>query len=423
MYNDRDNLRPEASHVADQMRKATFGFRGDYGWAGDHFQLQGDTYDATVTGNGAPEVRLRGANAVANWSHDLGGESRLNIRAWYDHTMRNDPVTFIDTVDTFDIEGQYDLRPWHGNRISVGLGYRNADDRTQPTASVRFIPQDRRLAWRSAFAQDEIQLTPTLTATLGARGQSGVFAGGEFLPDARLSWKPAADHMTWIAASRVARTPGRIDRDFFFPANAPFLIRGGPDFQSERGTVYEVGYRASPRPQVTWSIALFHQDLDRLRGGSLAPDGAGFLISNEIEGRSNGLEAWLLYQASERWRLMAGWLELNQDLHTRPGSTDFGGPAALGNDPRHTFKARSSYRVSSALDVDASFRYVSALAYLSTVPAYGALDLRLAWHWSKAVELSVEGTDLTRSSHVEFDEHGLPAHIPRAVYGQVRLAF
>ena len=72
---------------------------------------------------------------------------------------------------------------------------------------------------------------------------------------------------------------------------------GGPNFASERGRVYEVGYRASPNAQTTFSVTAFNQDLDRLRGGALSD--AGFVISNEIEGKTSGLEAWLLFQAVE----------------------------------------------------------------------------------------------------------------------------
>jgi iron complex outermembrane receptor protein len=423
MHDDRDNLRPEASHVADAMSKTTAGFRADYARGPDHFQVQGDAYDATVTGNGAPQVRLKGGNILGAWSRELAGDSRMTVRTYYDYADRNDPSTFVDRVGTFDIEGQYDLRPWRGHHVSLGLGYRHADDRTDPTPNVRFIPAERALIWRSAFAQDEMQVAREVSVTLGARAQWGVYDANEFLPDLRVAWKPASSQLAWIAASKVARTPGRVDRDFFFPGNAPFLIAGGPDFHSERGRVYEIGYRASPTTRLTFSLTAFYEELQDLRGGTFDPVARAFLVSNEIEGNSRGLEAWALYQATERWRLMAGWLELNQDLHPRPGSTDVGGPGALGNDPRHVVKARSSWRVIDAVDFDLSWRYVSALAYLSTVPSYSATDARLAWRITPAIELSLTGSDLFHASHVEFDEHGLPARIPRAYYAQVRVQF
>jgi iron complex outermembrane receptor protein len=120
---------------------------------------------------------------------------------------------------------------------------------------------------------------------------------------------------------------------------------------------------------------------------------------------------------------MAGWLELDTSLHPRPGSTDSGGPAALGNDPRHTVKLRSLWRATPSVDLDVAWRYVSALAFLSTVPSYSTTDVRIAWRLTPAVELSLVGSDLFHAGHVEFDEHGLPARIPRAAYAQVRWQF
>jgi len=422
MHNDRDNLRPAASGVPDDMAKTTAGFRADFGHGPDHVQVQGDGYDAKVTGNGGPETRLKGGNVLAAWSRELQADSRVSLRAYYDYASRDDPTGFVDRVGTFDVEGQYDLQPLRGHHLSVGLGYRHAEDRTTPTPVVRFIPQDRNLIWRSAFAQDEIELPYATSLTAGARYQSGVYGASEFLPDLRFSWKPTSSQLAWIAASKVARTPGRVDRDLFIPGNPPFFILGGPDFQAERGRVYEIGYRTSPTPRTTLSITLYHQQLDRLRGGTLGPAG-GFVISNEIEGSGSGLEAWALLQATQTWRLMAGWLEVNQDLHTRPGSTDSGGSGALGNDPRHTVKLRSLWRARPDVDFDVSWRYVSALSYLSTVPSYSATDARIAWRITPGIELSLNGTDLFHAGHVEFDEHGFPARIPRAFYGQARIEF
>jgi hypothetical protein len=39
------------------------------------------------------------------------------------------------------------------------------------------------------------------------------------------------------------------------------------------------------------------------------------------------------------------------------------------------------------------------------------------------VELAVLGSNLLHRTHVEFDEHGLPAMIPRAAYFQARIRF
>jgi iron complex outermembrane receptor protein len=184
-----------------------------------------------------------------------------------------------------------------------------------------------------------------------------------------------------------------------------------------------VGYRAQPSSDVTISVSAFLTDLDDLRGGRLAPSGAAFVIANAVVGRTMGLEAWALWQANPRWRLMAGWLELHQDLHDKDGSGNLSGPSALGNDPRHTVKARSSWHLSEALDLDIDWRYVSSLAYLMTVPAYNTTDLHVAWRMTRNIELALAVNNVFDRRHVEFDEHGFPSEIPRSAYGQLRLYF
>ena len=424
MHLERDGLRPAASHLADDTVKDQMGFRADFGPAEGGATIQGDAYNATREGNGAPKAKLNGANLLGRWTTQLAGGSHLEAQAYFDHTTRDDPTGFKDRVDTYDAQVRSNLPAMGAHRISFGLGYRYALDDTTPTLPLRFIPEDRHLHWASAVAQDVIELAPSLTLTAGAKWQTDVYVKPVFMPDLRLAWKPREQDIVWLAASRVARTPGRMDRDFFIPGNPPFLIQGGPNFDSETGDVYEVGYRAQPNAFLTFSATAFYNRYDDLRGGRLAPGpGLAFLISNAVEGEASGIEAWALLQATERWRLMAGLLELRQDLRDKDGSGSLSGPAGLGNDPRHTVKLRSSYRFSDAVDLDVDWRYVSSLAYLTTVPAYNATDVRLAWRVNRGVELSLIASNIFHRDHVEFDEHGLPASIPRSAYVQLRMDF
>ena len=422
MHIERDDLRPAAAHVADRMIKDQAGFRTDWGPAENGFTFQGDAYSASIDSSSALPVEIGGTNLLGRWTRSFSDDSRLVVQAYYDHTRRNDPATFIDQVDTYDFTVQHNLPAWGRHRISWSAGYRSANDHTSPSAVLRFIPDDKRLHWTSAAAQDEIALGPTLSLIAGARWQTDVYVHPVFLPDVRLAWSPTSNQLAWVSASGVARTPGRIDRDFFIPATAPYVIQGGPSFTSETGRTYEVGYRAQPVPAVTVSVSAFLTNLDDLRGGQLSPDHTGFVIANAVQGRTTGLEAWAMWQANPRWRLMLGWLELHQDLHDK-NDNSLSGPAGLGNDPRHTAKVRSSWHVTDTIDLDVDWRYVSSLAYLTTVPAYDATDIHVAWRVSRNIELSLAVNNAFDRRHVEFDEHGFPTEIPRSAYGQLRLYF
>lgn len=62
---------------------------------------------------------------------------------------------------------------------------------------------------------------------------------------------------------------------------------------------------------------------------------------------------------------------------------------------------------------------MSALSF-STVQAYNATDLRLAWRLSGSTEIALVGSDLFQHGHVEFDDSGNPSVIPRSAYLQLR---
>src|SRR6185437_1084027 len=124
MHIERDNLRPEASHVVDHMAKDQVGFRSDFGPADSGLTFQGDAYHAKVDGNGAPAATLDGANLLGRWVTELAGGSRVRAQAYYDHTWRNDPSGFIDRVDTFDVDLRDNLPAYGAHRISFGAGYR-----------------------------------------------------------------------------------------------------------------------------------------------------------------------------------------------------------------------------------------------------------------------------------------------------------
>jgi iron complex outermembrane receptor protein len=60
-------------------------------------------------------------------------------------------------------------------------------------------------------------------------------------------------------------------------------------------------------------------------------------------------------------------------------------------------------------------RHVAALPD-PAVPAYTALDARIAWHPRPDIELSVTGKNLFGTEHVEFGASPGASVIPRAVF-------
>src|SRR5437660_2075972 len=399
---DRDHTsRADGTSVQDSWDSGQAGFRADWGTAAGAFTLQGDAYRGTIDSATAGDIRISGGNLLARWARQLAGGDRVQVQAYFDNTEREIPGTFEERLNIFDVEFQHGLRLGSRHSVIWGGGYRRADDHVSNTAAIAFLPADRNLRWGNLFVQDEIALRgDELRLTLGAKAQSNPYTATEFLPSARIAWKPDASRLLWSALSRAVRAPARLDRELFVPAQPPFFLAGGPDFRSEISKVLELGYRAQPSPRASYSVTLFHSVHDHLR--SLEPGPAGALvIGNEMEGKTDGIEAWGSLQAAERWRLSAGLLALHQDLRLKPGSGDTTGVAAAGNDPKHQWNLRSSLDLPGRQEFDVMLRHVAPLPSPS-VPGYTALDARYAWHFERGLEVALIAQNLFDRSHPEF---------------------
>jgi iron complex outermembrane receptor protein len=421
---DRDHTsRADGTSVPDSWDSGQAGFRADWGTAVGAFTLQGDAYRGTIDQAASGDIRISGGNLLARWARQLSGGDRVQVQAYFDNTEREIPGTFAERLNTFDVEFQHALRVGSQHSVIWGGGYRRADDHVSNTAAIAFLPADRNLRRGNLFVQDEIALRgDQLRLTLGTKAQSNPYTATEFLPSARIAWKPDASRLVWSALSRAVRAPARLDRELFVSAQPPVLpqpIAGGPDFRSEISKVLELGYRAQPSRRASYSVTLFHSVHDHLR--SLEPGPAGALvIGNEMEGKTDGIEAWGSLQAAERWRLSAGLLVLDQNLRLKAGSGDTSGVAAAGNDPKHQWNLRSSLDLPGRQEFDVMLRHVGPLPSPG-VPGYTALDARYAWHFERGLELALIAQNLFDRSHPEFAAPPAPpSEIERGLFLKLR---
>src|SRR5262249_8981941 len=161
------------------------------------------------------------------------------------------------------------------------------------------------------------------------------YTGFELQPSVRAALNCAADQTLWAAISRAVRTPSRVDRDIFFPANPPYQVLGGPNFVSEKLLAYELGYRVQPIAQLALSLATFYNDYNDLRSlEPLAPP-APFpvIFANGLEGQSYGAEFTADYHVSSTWRLRLGYTELRAHSEPKPGSLDRVSTRSVSLDP------------------------------------------------------------------------------------------
>ena len=416
---DRDNtVRADGTAVADEWHNGQVGFRADWGTAASGITLQGDTYRATIDQAAPQDIRISGANLLARWVRSLGGADKVQVQSYLDRTERDIPGTFAEVIDTFDVEFQHGFKAGRRHYLTWGGGHRHADDRVTNSAALAFLPPERSLDWTNLFIQDEVELHERLRFTLGGKVEDNPYTGAEFLPSARIAWKPHESRLVWGALSRAVRAPSRIDREIFIPGQAPFLIAGGPQFRSEISRVAELGYRAQPSSTASYSVTAFRALHDHLR--SVEPGAAGTsALGNLMEGTTTGLEFWGNLQPSANWLISLGGVLLDQDLRLRPGSGDVSGVAAAGNDPNHQLLLRSSVDLSGGQQFDLMLRHVGRLPS-PAVPAYAALDARYAWRLRSKLQLSIDARNILDGGHPEFGAAPARSEIERSLFVRIR---
>jgi iron complex outermembrane receptor protein len=414
-YFDRDNTYlANGQDVADAWHLAQGGFRLDYHPADTRtLTLQGDLYRGTEETN--PDSSMRGENILGRFTHDYGADSTLSVQAYYDHTWRHDiPSTITDDLTIFDLDLQHGFTLGERHQILWGFEGRWMRDHVETdTPLVGILPPHRNMDLYSGFLQDEISLHERVKLTVGTKIEHNDFTAWEVQPSVRLAWA-RADHQTlWAAISRAVRTPSRFDTDYHIPKAPPFVINGGPDFESEQILAYELGYRTQPRSDLSLSFATYFNDYRDIYNVQTAA--FPFTIENGVEGQSWGVELSGTWQPSSRWRLRAGYNYFEKDLQPKPGHAATSAVlASQGRDPAHQISLQSMMELHPGVELDVTARYVSELAD-PPVPAYVAFDVRLAWtvrQW----EIALVGQNLGDSRHLEF---GTFREIPRSGYARL----
>ncbi len=384
--------------------------------------LQGDLYGGEFAQPSAGHIGVNGGNLVGRWSHPFSATSEARLQLYYDRTERNIPSTFAENLDTYDVDFQHRAVLARRHDVVWGLGYRLINDHVGNSAVLAFLPPHVRRKWFTGFVQDEIALLPDrLHLTVGAKVERNDYTGYEVQPSGRVSWTPAGGGALWAAVSRAVRAPSRIDRELFAPGQPPYFIQGGPNFRSEDLLAYELGYRAQALDRLGVSLATFYHRYDHLRSIEMVNPPAPFpiILANGLKGKSYGAELTADYRLTTAWRLRGGYTEMRVRTEPKPGSTD---TTRASSDPDRQLSLRSSLDLPAQLQVDADARYVSEIKN-QQVPAYGELDLRVAWQPAAALELSVVGQSLLHRHHVEFGTAASRHAIERGVYGRVEWRF
>jgi len=408
-YADNDDLRNEnGGTVLTGWHRQQAGFRTDWGNEARNVTVQGDIVDGKLHQAGTADIQVRGANLLGRLNQTFEGGSTATLQMYWDHTERDQPLAFVEHLDTLDLQLQHAVDLGESNRLVWGGGYRWGHDRVRNGPAFGFLPGTMNLHWANLFAQDEFALRENLRLTAGLKFEDNNYTGVEVLPTLRLAWNPKPSTLVWSSLSRSVRAPSRIDRDLYSPTVPAVVngvpqygIAGGPDFESEVANVFELGYRAQPLATLSYSATAFFGRYDKLRTIEPNPAGTGSVFRNFAHGDTRGIEAWATWQAAKNWRLMGGGVVQRVDTAANPGSRDSTGATGLAtSDPSHYRMLRSSHDLAEGQELDLTLRYVGALEK-PAVPSYTALDLRYGWRIRKGLELSLIGRNLLDPKHAE----------------------
>jgi iron complex outermembrane receptor protein len=412
---DRDNT--ELASGAERPDASTFyqaGFRADWEWGPSALTFQGDVYRGGDSPANNLASDLHGGNLLARWSSRFADGSPYKVQAYYDLADRDDSNAFRNRAETVDLQFTHEPKVGTG-QLLWGAGYRRGRDVSDATALVLFNPAERLLSWGNVFAQHQVKLRERWQLTTGVKFERNTYTGVEVLPNVRLAYLHSPQATTWASASRTVRAPARIDREFFFPGRAPFFIAGGPNFQSETANVFELGHRGQAGSRLSYSVTAFRQYYKGLRAG--IPGQVPATVENQIEGPADGVEAWGQWQATNDWRLSAGYTHLRKRLRFTSGATDLTSIPNLGNDPRHQWQLRSSLNLGRRTEFDVMVRRVGALP-APLIPSYTAVDARLALQVSPSLRIALLGQNLLDKRHVEFEAPATASQLPRRWYLQ-----
>ena len=350
-----------------------------------------------------PDTHVGGGNLMARWGRQFSPNANFRVQVYYDHVYRRVFQQFRDVRNTFDVDtqqqviaGRHDLLFGGGFRVSKGSDTGNAAFHFDPVSAINTLG--------GVFAQDQITIVPKrLALIVGSKVERNNLTGFETQPSARARWTPTTRQTIWTAVSRAVRLPTRFDTDLRFtnPATGALTLMGSADFDTEKVTAYEIGYRAEV-PRASLDIAAYRNVYDDLRSEEF-PTRAGqpVVLANLMNARTRGAEVSATVSILPAWRAHASYAYIHERFTFDPGSRDPTKGFSEFNDPSHVVKLRSSADLPHGIEFDGSVRRVARLPH-PVVPAYAELDMRIGWHPSAVWEISLIGQNLLHAHHPEF---------------------
>src|SRR5258708_8979266 len=110
-------------------------------------------------------ITVEAGHVLGRWNRTLENGSDMSLQVYYDRDHRVDGGLDA-SQNTVDLDFHHRLAVGRRHEIVWGLGVRVTHDHFVPGFSTTFLPPRRSDSLFSAFVQDEISVTPSLSLTL-----------------------------------------------------------------------------------------------------------------------------------------------------------------------------------------------------------------------------------------------------------------
>lgn len=388
----------------DDGHHSQAGFRLDHWLTEDNqMTLQGDVYQGEIGDLNTTEEpggeENAGGNILFNWMIQENQNRSHKLQTYYDNTDL-DTGSIDDKRHTWDLS--YEVQQnWQQHELVSGVSYRHVRDEVVTDPAGLIAPERRTDETFSAFFQDDIALfEDDVHLILGTKYENNDYTGSEWQPNARISYY-VWESLFWASWSQAVRTPTRLESNITIPS------LNGENFDAEKATVYELGWRKRWPESFQLDATLYQADYDDLL--SLEADG----IRNKISGDTQGIELSASMQPRKDWLLRINYTHAEMDLEADADSTDSARAESIeGAMPENMVQIISMLDINKHWQLNTFLRYVDELK-TNEVDSYTVADISLAWNNGKGFSARLTGRNLG-DEHAEWssdapleDEYGL----------------
>jgi iron complex outermembrane receptor protein len=423
----------------DNWHQERAGFRADLASGRDRYFAEGDAYRGNsphIIGTTPVYDETSGGNLNLRWDRQFQSGAGFYLQGYFDRTLR-DNTPLGETRDTIDIDFIHHFRAFNSNSITYGGGLHWSPYKILAKYSFETLtPSSGTDHVHTAFFQDDIGLTRSLSLTVGAKLQHNNLSGFDLQPSGRLLWNMQEHQSVWLGITRAVTTPSDIEENFFLqgPAGPDLFIQvvGNKQFKSEDVIGYEAGYRALFGDRLYLDLSGFWNQYNRLQSFSApitSTSGANSYITieyeNQISGSTTGFEIAPQIALAPWWHFDPSYSFVSANFSASGPTSNISATGSVStyekSTPKHMVFAQSKMDLPWRFQFDQIYRFVTGLP-AQKVGAYQTMDLHLAKPLGCGFTVTAVGQGLFQPHHLEWgtgDPTQAPVGINRAGYFQL----